>query len=79
MTTETAQRRLLEAAAELQRGGQRVDSEPDTLGRMAAELRALCRLPLTAAFPHVVAYYGALADLFEAVRDDLATTNERSR
>lgn len=37
------------------------------------------RMPLIAAFPHVVTYYGALADLFEAVRDDLATIDEGSR
>lgn len=46
---------------------------------MAAELRFMGRTPFIAAFPHVVTYYGALADLFEAVRNDLATTDERSR
>lgn len=79
MTTDTAQRRLLEALADLQKAGRPLDPEPDSLSRMAAEMRAMKALPLIAAFPYVVAYYDALADLFEAVRDDLATTNERSR
>jgi hypothetical protein len=73
MTTQAAQRRLLEALAELQRTGRPLDSEPDSLSRMAAEMRGFKALPLIAAFPQVVTYYDALADLFEAVRDDLST------
>ena len=78
-STSTAQRRLLEALATIQQVGRPLDGEPDSLTRMAAELRFMGRTPFIAAFPHVVTYYGALADLFEAVRNDLATTDERSR
>lgn len=73
MTTEAAQRRVLEALAHLQRAGLPLAGEDDSLTRMAREMRAMKTVPLIAAFPHVVAWYDALADLFEAVRDDLAT------
>jgi hypothetical protein len=78
MGTDTAQRRLLEALADLQRAGRSLDGE-DSLARMATEMRAMAGIPVVATFPHIVTYYVALADLFEAVRDDLTTPNERSQ
>ena len=78
MTTETAQRRLLEAFAELDRTGCAVSPPQDALAEFAGGL-ALIRGALAGDQPAVAALFEALEELALAVREDRTSVADEVR